>query len=222
MSSGIPPWPRSSAGLASAAPRRWWPWGSGTPAPAVLCALLAVGGCATKGNDAGGMDDLGAGAPANAMVGGADMAAGDGGASKAMCTADGWCLEDRLLPGNTSNTLNGIWGTSHDDVWFVGDQGTILHWNGAVRSPSSNDTTQRLQGIWGSAANALWAVGDQGILRWDGTGANDIWAAGYGPRHWDGTSWSDPNYDLNGVWGRAANDVWAVGPGIIRHWNGAA
>src|SRR4051812_22402219 len=38
-----------------------------------------------------------------------------------------WSLEQPLPQ---SRSLRGAWAASSDDVWAVGDQGTILHWNG--------------------------------------------------------------------------------------------
>ncbi|AKV03978.1 hypothetical protein AKJ09_10641 [Labilithrix luteola] len=69
-------------------------------------------------------------------------------------------------------TLRAVWGSKPNDVWAVGDIGTIRHVTNAsadewqvVPSP----THQRLNAIWGAASNDVWAVGDQGtILHYDG------------------------------------------------------
>jgi len=112
-------------------------------------------------------------------------------------------------------TLESVWGSSANDVWAVGDLGTIRHVTAAasrwdvVPSP----TTQALHSVWGSAPNDIWAVGDDGAII-----------------HFDGTSWtlSSAAYpvgrkrpNLFGVWGSAANDVWVVGDGIVLHFTGA-
>jgi hypothetical protein len=109
--------------------------------------------------------------------------------------------------------LTAVWGSSANDVWALGDKGTIrhlandkTHWD-----PSESKTTADLHGLWGSAANDIWAVGDTGTIL-----------------HYDGTSWSPSlaalplgkRPHLYGVWGSSRDDVWIVGDGIALHYTG--
>ena len=65
----------------------------------------------------------------------------------------------------TTQSLNGVWGTSPEDVWVVGDHGTILHWDGkAWTSDPSVTTSSDLYAVWGSGAGDVWAVGRDVIL----------------------------------------------------------
>jgi hypothetical protein len=104
-----------------------------------------------------------------------------------------------------------------DDVWAVGDSGTILHWNSSAWSAVPSATTLRLFSVWGSGPNDVWAVGS---------------VAETTIVHWNGSAWSAvrpvvPNEMLGAlmaVWGSGPDDVWAVGDvgeGTALHWNGA-
>ncbi len=62
--------------------------------------------------------------------------------------------------------MRGVWGFAIDDVWFVGDGGAILHWNGSALEAQSSGTSTRLLSISGTSRSDLWAVGDSGrVLR---------------------------------------------------------
>jgi photosystem II stability/assembly factor-like uncharacterized protein len=120
-----------------------------------------------------------------------------------VCTppgTSGWCWQNPLPQGNA---LEGVWGSSVDDVWAVGAVGTVLHWNGSKWSPvpTSAPSPIDLHAVWGTDASNAWAVGDSGtILRWDGTAWNYSSVGG---------STGIPN--LQAVWGTTTDDVWAVG-----------
>jgi len=114
--------------------------------------------------------------------------------------------------------LRGIWGSSANDIWAVGDKGTIRHigaggaqwqWE-IVASP----TTETLHAVWGAAPNDVWAVGASGAIL-----------------HWDGAAWKESiaafpvnkkKPHLYGVWGSGPDDVWIVGDGIALHYTGGA
>ena len=65
----------------------------------------------------------------------------------------------------------GVWGSGPDDVWAVGDRGTIVHWDGGRWSSIPSGTTQRLVSVWGSGPSDIWAVGEFGtIVHWKGSG----------------------------------------------------
>jgi len=84
-------------------------------------------------------------------------------------------------------------------VFAVGDNGTILHYDGTDWSAQSSGTTAQLFDVWGSSATDVYAVG----------------RGGNGMLHFDGTSWSSvsgiPQSSLFGIWGASAHDVFAVG-----------
>ncbi|WXH29002.1 hypothetical protein WA016_02949 [Myxococcus stipitatus] len=95
-------------------------------------------------------------------------------------------------------TLRGVWGAGEGDVWAVGDQGLIVHYDGIVFDV---DTTSAegasLKDVWGSARDDIWAVGDGGVVL-----------------HYDGTRWrrheSGSSGALVGTWS-SREGAWVVG-----------
>lgn len=101
--------------------------------------------------------------------------------------------------------LHALWGTSPDNVWAVGEDGTIMQCaSGKICNPQPSGTTKNLRGVWAKSTSAAWAVGDAGTLV-----------------EWDGMSWilriNGLSIDLLGIWG-SGNEVWIVGEhGAILH-----
>ena len=122
--------------------------------------------------------------------------------------AAGWTLEN----SGTTNTLNAVWGTASNDVFAVGNAGTILHRNGSAWSPMTSGTTEDLRGVWGFASNDVYVVGRRlTVLHYDGNA-------------WTTMSTTHPAFlpSLNAIWG-SASDLWAVGSGYLRmHYNGSS
>ena len=110
-----------------------------------------------------------------------------------------WSLET----SNTQNNLYGVWGSSSTDVFAVGANATIVHFDGTEWSPMNTGTTgvfTDLYGVWGSSSTNVYAVGALGVIV-----------------HYDGNTWSslssgdDTRYDLHGVWGSSATNIFVVG-----------
>ena len=108
----------------------------------------------------------------------------------------------------STNNLRAVAGITEDDIFFVGDEGRILHWDGAkisvVESPTRNDLLSVSFGPQGIG----WAVGKNGVIlrhsngRWVSVG-------------------SGVNADLNGVWAGRNDTAWAVGNnGLVLRWDG--
>lgn len=115
----------------------------------------------------------------------------------------------------TNNDLDGVWGTSSSDVFVVGANGTILHYDGRSWTAMESGTTQGLYAVWGSSSNDVYAVGYGGTVL-----------------HYDGTSWSstpipyprggNETRDLYAVWGTGPNDIFIGGAnGAMIHWDGS-
>ena len=63
-----------------------------------------------------------------------------------------------------------MWGSAGSDVFAVGDDGTILHYDGSSWSGMSSGTSEGLKGVWGSQGSDVFAVGMDGtILHYDGS-----------------------------------------------------
>jgi len=111
-------------------------------------------------------------------------------------------------PAGTSFHLNAVWGTSESDVFAVGTNGTILHYDGFEWTAMTSGTTQPLYAIWGTSGTDIFAVGTGTILHYNGFAWSPMTA---------GTAW-----DINGVWGNSGSDVFAVGDNKILHYDGNA
>ena len=121
--------------------------------------------------------------------------------------ADNWSIQ----PTGTVKALRGIWGASASNVFAVGDNGTILRFNGSKWTIMNSETLENLTAVWGVAGSSIvFAVGDNGtILRYNGKG-------------WTVMS-STSDAKLYNVWGTASNNVYAVGQyGALLRFNGTA
>ncbi len=99
----------------------------------------------------------------------------------------------------TSVTLNDVWGASANDVYAVGGEETIVHYDGTGWSTIRTNTSgPNLKSIWGSSGSNVFAVGDTGtILKYDGS-------------NWNVES-PLTTINLNGVWVSSDGYVFVVG-----------
>jgi hypothetical protein len=189
-------------------------------------------GGASSGN--AGRGGQGGAAGTSKAGSGGSATAGSGGATGGLC-AEGWCW---LSPQLQGNGIDAVFARTPSDVWLVGIDGIILHWNGASFTPY-DVTNDDLYGVW--AASSTFAVAaaydypnqTEYLLRWDGntwtrwmdspvpngdaiwgTSANDFWIAGWpGAAHWDGTKFTVDNTPIGDVIsGAAADDIFIGQP----------
>ncbi|MCJ7424849.1 hypothetical protein MUP01_11385 [Candidatus Bathyarchaeota archaeon] len=99
---------------------------------------------------------------------------------------------------------------SSTNGWAVGDQGTIIRWDGTHWSSASSPTTSWLNSVNMVSSGNGWAVGDSGtIIRWNGTS-------------WDSVASPTAQFYCS-VCMVNATDGWAVGNfGTIIRWSGTA
>jgi len=97
-------------------------------------------------------------------------------------------------------TLRAMWGFNDSDIWAVGDNGTILHYNGAawlvVPEPVSLEGNYHYRGVFGCWPWGVWAIGTNYagtnvIIFWDGL----TWTVDDGPDVGEGDL-----LGLKGVW----------------------
>ena len=64
--------------------------------------------------------------------------------------------------------LNETWGTASDDVYVLGDEGTLVHFDGIawtrVPGPHTNGTWNSLEAVSGSSSESVVAVGANGTI----------------------------------------------------------
>jgi hypothetical protein len=81
----------------------------------------------------------------------------------------GWSESFGLaVPHTVRIGFQGVWASAANDVFVVGLEGGIWHYNGTWSSMTS-PTTEDLFDIWGSSGSDVFAVGNAGILQYDGT-----------------------------------------------------
>lgn len=170
-----------------------------------LVVTIAIAGCgggtaATPGDDAPTDGAATDGTPTDG--------AGDGPGTTAdappdPCAPDTWCTETAPAAGIL---LRAVWAATTNDVFAVGDGGSIFHRRDNAWTAMTSNTTENLRGIWGLSASDIWAAGDNGALL-----------------HYDGTQWTPQGsftVDFHGVWASATDDVWITAGGSVVHWNG--
>lgn len=177
---------------------------------------------------------------------GVELSCLDFGYDRGLITCSDFCQPDfsscesfGFAPVNTgsSTRMEAVWGSSANDVWFVGLAGAS-HWDGTEwKSYTIGQPTDTiLRAVWGSATNDVWAVGQDGVnARFDGTSwtrsstpltdknlehmwgsaSNNIFAGGIDGTilQYDGASWtpmtSNTTYAITDLWGAGARDVYA-------------
>jgi hypothetical protein len=119
------------------------------------------------------------------------------------------------MRNSRSEILRSIWGSSDKNIFAVGDDGTILHYDGTFSDLTQSywsyiniSPTWDLNSVWGSSSTDIFAVGKGGGLQYDG----DKWSEIEGIE----------NNLLSAVWVHSASDAFAVGfNGSIFHYNGS-
>ena len=237
--------------------------GKHAPCHCAVGLALLLGACATEatpaadaavgagGVDAGAGSELGdSAAPKDAAApkdGGLDAAVGtdaasspDKGGADAADAGPPAVLQPRPL--KFGEDLLAVWGSNASDVWLVGKQGRVLHWNGKTLVPRRTATAQDpagtakdFHGVWGRAAKDVWLAGDGIVLHWTGSGFEDrtpkepagaVWHAVHalpgGPVYLAADAGVVVRLDSDGVWKKEATNsqlnlraVRAIGPGQV-------
>lgn len=128
--------------------------------------------------------------------------------------ATGWTsiAIDSLSP-EPSGTLTSIWAVASDDVWAVGTNGMLLHYDGSwsVEAPLGDED---LLDVWAAGADDVYVIIDEVSFNQPNTA------------HWDGSSWQlevlvDDN-PPSALAGSSPSDIWMVGRhGQLRRYDGA-
>jgi cysteine-rich repeat protein len=107
--------------------------------------------------------------------------------------------------------INSIWGNNENDIYAVGQTGTLLHYDGDSWSSETSPAANSLVDVWGSSASDVYAVGNFSEFV-----------------YFNGISWSNvtspvSNIGLKGIWGSSASDIYVVGQtGTILHYDGGS
>jgi hypothetical protein len=108
-----------------------------------------------------------------------------------------------------------VHGSNANDVWLVGENGRITHWDGTSFREDTSGTTATLFGVMAFSPTDVWAVGGTPDSP---ASPNDV------VLHYDGSGWkNEPLPESKGaamfkVWGPSPDDVYVVGEaGIVWH-----
>ncbi len=105
--------------------------------------------------------------------------------ASSVVAADNW---QRLYPDYPTHGFDDIYVQASNNVFAVGTNGLIYHYNGSSWSEMESPVAVDLRAVWGRAANDVFAVGNEGIII-----------------HYDGVRWqkmaSPTSSDLYCVWG---------------------
>jgi hypothetical protein len=109
------------------------------------------------------------------------------------------------MSSGTTENLSAVWGSSATDVYAVGTDGSISHYDGSAWSPILHQPQYGFTGVWGSSASDVFAPGRANIMN----GPCCIF-------HYDGVSWSQMAFPQNtcpggAVWGASPSAVFIAG-----------
>ena len=73
---------------------------------------------------------------------------------------------------NNGSEMRAVWGTSATDVWAVGDNGFVMQYDGAWKTPATGLPATNLHGVWkATPTSEVWMVGDLGVVwKFDSSG----------------------------------------------------
>ena len=113
-----------------------------------------------------------------------------------------------MNPLPQGNTIRDVWVYSENSVFTVGENGTIMHYDGMNWEVMDSGTSYILEGVWGFSPDNVYAAG------WGGT-----------ILHYNGVTWTEMDSGtyqyLYDIWGNAPDDIYAVGSyGTIFHYDG--
>ena len=126
--------------------------------------------------------------------------------SNSHCSSSAFCLDldcrkwiHHTPTSQATKAFYSLWGTSSTDVWAVGGEGTIYHYDGKTwkdQSPAGLSAFH-FSTIWGTSPLNIWVGGTNGALL-----------------NYNGVKWSKKTSPttagLISIWGTSTNDVWLV------------
>lgn len=139
----------------------------GLLALATCSAVFVLSSCADSSGDAPDDARDGSVIPSGeaSVDGGSDACVEDGDACSAPVDP---CAGASFCPMTTGidprRALMGIWGSSATDVWAVGTNGTILHWDGGAWVLTASDSTQAFFAVTGRSATDVYAVSSRAVI----------------------------------------------------------
>lgn len=104
----------------------------------------------------------------------------------------------------TSNNINAVYGFSSNNIYAVGDSGTILHWDGYNWNAQTSGTTDNFIGVTGSDSGHVYAWVNNSVP--------------FYYTHNSGTTWTPATTKafgtltgIEGLWANSSTDIWVTG-----------
>jgi photosystem II stability/assembly factor-like uncharacterized protein len=117
---------------------------------------------------------------------------------------------DLSQPAGRPPNYFGIWGTGPDDIFLVGEIGTVLHFDGTTWTNLNTTTSTRtLKSVWGTGSDNVYAVGAGGTVLHYFIPDAERNQPDAKPRWFQEST--PTTVELNAVYGGNRNAVWAVG-----------
>jgi hypothetical protein len=152
------------------------------------------------------------------------------------------------MNSHTTAELNGLWVFAKDNVFAIGNNGTVIHYDGTKWSDFVKPTNLALAAIWGSSPSDIFVLASSMAFHYDGSswstqidapthfgqalwgvdGANVFGAGLLGMTgRYDGTKWmwadQTPPATVGALWGTNANNVYGAGTnGVVFHYSNSA
>ena len=126
---------------------------------------------------------------------------------------DGTGWTDLNVPfGIFNGNVTKFWGTSSSNLYFVGGNGTLVHYNGSDWTKIDSGTDMNILDIWGFDDGTFYCVAGMGINQ-----PNELLI--YNNNGQLVRKITHQKNLKNSLWGIAPNNIYAVGEGLF-HFNG--
>ncbi|HEY8088491.1 MAG TPA: hypothetical protein VIF09_11615 [Polyangiaceae bacterium] len=185
-----------------------------------------------------------AASPADVWVVGGTPEGGTSQPNDVLLHYDGTSFTPSPLPQTLGRTFFKVWGTGSDNLYVVGELGTIWHRTGTTWALEANTpplATGNLTTVNGCSAAEVYAVGGNDVLSWNGAAwsrasvslenavngvacaaPGDVVLVGGGGLKqrlvagtWVSDFSADPHLDLHGAWADPSGGFWAVGGNFL-------
>ena len=116
-----------------------------------------------------------------------------------------------------------IWGSSSQNLWACGYDGTLLRYDGVKWTDQSYDTTQIFVSIFGFGTGELYSIGSR-YLGLVGLDTATYYFNVYKNGSWikeDTMVFTNPYYSYGfghmGMWGTGSDNLYTIGPRVYKH-----
>jgi hypothetical protein len=120
-------------------------------------------------------------------------------AMSGICSPDQWCWR---APAPSGNLYSHVYSTAPDNIWLIGQHGTVMQWNGHAWTahhppvPAGYDPIQLPMSITGRSRTDTWLIYGTSVVHWDGVKWTLVDTAPAGAPITYDSIWEAPNGDV--------------------------